>query len=112
MMGTQGQFAINPRWNFGWDVLLQTDKNFSNTYNIDRFNDVRAPVQVYLTGLNGRNYFDLRAMHFEVQEDMLDSNRSPRATTSSPGCCRRFDYAYIPDDRSPAASCRSMSTRG
>ena len=31
MMGTQGRFAINSRWDFGWDILVQTDKNFSPT---------------------------------------------------------------------------------
>src|SRR5690606_36565862 len=28
MMGTKGKFAINERWDFGWDILAQTDKNF------------------------------------------------------------------------------------
>ena len=36
MVGTKGQFDINPRWTFGWDVLVQTDKNFSRTYDIER----------------------------------------------------------------------------
>ena len=26
---SKGDFRINPRWTFGWDVLLQTDKNFA-----------------------------------------------------------------------------------
>ena len=34
--------------------------------------------EVYLTGLDGRNYFDLRAMHFQVQEDTLDDQLSAR----------------------------------
>jgi LPS-assembly protein len=96
MMGTQGQFAINPRWNFGWDVLLQTDKNFSNTYNIDKYSDSVHQSSVYLTGLNGRNYFDLRAMHFEVQEDTPDDNISARSG-QQPWVLPSLDYAYIPD---------------
>ncbi|TIN18063.1 MAG: LPS-assembly protein LptD, partial [Mesorhizobium sp.] len=96
MMGTQGQFAINPRWNFGWDVLLQTDKNFSNTYNIDKYNGSVHQSSVYLTGLNGRNYFDLRAMHFEVQEDTPDDNISARSG-QQPWVLPSLDYAYIPD---------------
>ncbi|WP_167392162.1 LPS-assembly protein LptD [Mesorhizobium sophorae] len=96
MMGTQGQFAINPRWNFGWDVLLQTDKNFSNTYGIDRYGSSVHQSSVYLTGLNGRNYFDLRAMHFEVQEDTPNSNISARSN-QQPWVLPTLDYAYIPD---------------
>ncbi|QPC93890.1 LPS assembly protein LptD [Mesorhizobium sp. INR15] len=96
MMGTQGQFAINPRWNFGWDVLLQTDKNFSNTYNIDKYNQGVHQSSVYLNGLNGRNYFDLRAMHFEVQEDTLNSNPAARSG-QQPWVLPSLDYAYIPD---------------
>ncbi|WP_168992010.1 MULTISPECIES: LPS-assembly protein LptD [Mesorhizobium] len=96
MMGTQGQFAINPRWNFGWDVLLQTDKNFSNTYNIDKYSSSVHQSTVYLTGLNGRNYFDVRAMHFDVQEDTLDNNISARSG-QQPWVLPSLDYAYIPD---------------
>ncbi|MBB6408013.1 LPS-assembly protein [Mesorhizobium sangaii] len=96
MMGTQGQFAINPRWNFGWDVLLQTDKNFSNTYSIDKYGSSVHQSSVYLTGLNGRNYFDLRAMHFEVQEDTPNSNISARSN-QQPWVLPTLDYAYIPD---------------
>lgn len=29
MIGSTGNFKINPRWTFGWDVMAQTDKNFS-----------------------------------------------------------------------------------
>ncbi|WP_167365018.1 LPS-assembly protein LptD [Mesorhizobium qingshengii] len=96
MMGTQGQFAINSRWNFGWDVLLQTDKNFSNTYNIDKYNAAVHQSSVYLTGLNGRNYFDVRAMHFEVQEDTLNNNPAARSG-QQPWVLPSLDYAYIPD---------------
>lgn len=96
MMGTQGQFAINSRWNFGWDVLLQTDKNFSNTYNIDKYNAAVHQSSVYLTGLNGRNYFDVRAMHFEVQEDTLN-NKAAARNGQQPWVLPSLDYAYIPD---------------
>lgn len=96
MMGTQGQFAINSRWNFGWDVLLQTDKNFSNTYDIAKYNASVHQSSVYLTGLNGRNYFDVRAMHFDVQEDALDSNPAARSG-QQPWVLPSLDYAYIPD---------------
>src|SRR5690606_21149815 len=31
MIGSKGQFRINPRWTFGWDVMVQSDKNFAYT---------------------------------------------------------------------------------
>jgi LPS-assembly protein len=96
MMGTKGQFAINPRWDFGWDVLLQSDKNFSRTYAIDGYNNYVHQSSIYLTGLNGRNYFDVRAMRFEVQENTLASDSTARAA-KQPWVLPSLDYAYIPD---------------
>ncbi|ESW72105.1 organic solvent tolerance [Mesorhizobium sp. LSJC285A00] len=96
MMGTKGQFAINPRWDFGWDILLQTDKNFSRTYTTEGYNDAVHQSSVYLTGLNGRNYFDVRAMRFQVQENTPDSNPFARSD-KQPWVLPSLDYAYIPD---------------
>ncbi|WP_431461018.1 LPS assembly protein LptD, partial [Klebsiella pneumoniae] len=83
MMGTKGQFAINSRWNFGWNILVQTDKNFSSTYHIQGYNDSVHRSEVYLTGLNDRNYFDLRAMHFQVQEKTLPQASGARYQTGA-----------------------------
>jgi LPS-assembly protein len=69
MIGTTGQFQINPRWTFGWDVMAQSDKNFSRTYGIDGYTDYYRKNEVYLTGLSGRNYLDLHAYKFNVQQD-------------------------------------------
>jgi LPS-assembly protein len=104
MVGTKGQFNINPRWTFGWDILLQSDKDFSNTYGIGGFNDLVHRSEVYLTGLHDRNYFDLRAMHFEVQEQVLDINPFTGKDIASarnvrqPWALPSFDYAYTPDE--------------
>lgn len=102
MMGTKGQFAINSRWDFGWNILLQSDKNFSATYGIGGYADAVHRSEVYLTGLNDRNYFDLRAMHFQVQEKSLDKasdgTDNPYARDASqPWVLPSLDYAYIPD---------------
>ena len=74
MIGSTGYFEINPRWSFGWDVMAQSDKNFSRTYGIAGFSERVRRNEVYLTGLNDRNYFDLRAMKFDVQEDTPDGS--------------------------------------
>ncbi len=97
MMGTTGQFAINERWDFGWDVLVQSDKNFSNTYGIDGYSDFVHTSQVYLTGLDDRNFFDLRAMHFEVQEEVFNSDPELRSA-DQPWVLPTFDYSYTPDN--------------
>ena len=97
MMGTKGNFAINSRWDFGWDILLQTDKNFSNTYNIAGYSEGVHTSEVYLRGLEDRNYFDLTAMHFDVQEDALNSNPASRSDTQ-PWVLPSWDYSYTPDE--------------
>ncbi|WP_295811696.1 LPS-assembly protein LptD [uncultured Nitratireductor sp.] len=97
MIGSEGQFRINPRWTFGWDVLAQTDKNFSRTYNIDGFSDTVQTSELYLTGLDDRNFFDLRAYHFDIQEDVLDSSTNAR-DDKQPWVLPSFDYSYTPDE--------------
>lgn len=96
MVGTKGHFDLNPRWAFGWNILAQSDKNFSRTYRIDGFSDSTHRSEVYLTGLNDRNYFDLRAMRFQVQEEALDTDPNARAD-KQPWVLPSLDYAYIPD---------------
>ena len=68
MAGTTGQFQINPRWQFGWNILAQSDKNFSYTYGLDGYSDYYRKNEVYLTGLSGKNYFDLHGYKFDYQE--------------------------------------------
>ncbi|TWG93751.1 LPS-assembly protein [Mesorhizobium sp. J18] len=97
MIGTKGEFKINPRWAFGWDILAQTDQNFSYTYGIEGYSDLVHRSEIYLTGLNDRNYFDLRAMHFDVQEDILQSSANSR-DDKQPWVLPNFDYAYTPDE--------------
>ncbi len=93
MIGTKGQFQINPRWSFGWDVLAQTDKNFSRTYGISGFADTVQKSELYLTGLDDRNFFDLRAMHFDIQEDAKTGRDEQQ-----PWVLPSFDYSFTPDE--------------
>ena len=97
MIGTKGLFRINPRWVFGWNVLAQSDKDFSNTYGILGYNELVHRNEVFLTGLNERNFFDLRAMHFQVQEEVLDSSAAAR-NEEQPWVLPTFDYSYTPDE--------------
>jgi LPS-assembly protein len=74
MIGSTGQFQINPRWMFGWNAMVQSDKNFSRTYGIDGYADYYRKNEVYLTGFSGRNYLDLHAYKFNVQQDTATSS--------------------------------------
>lgn len=76
---SSGSFELNPRWKFGWNVLAQSDNNFARTYNLDGYGARDITNEVYLTGLNKKNYFDLRAKQFLIQDDRLD-----QLSTSAP----------------------------
>ncbi|TCL70238.1 LPS-assembly protein LptD [Rhizobium sp. BK251] len=68
MINSKADFQINPRWAFGWDVMVQSDNNFSRTYELRGLNQSTHTNQVYLTGLGKRNYFDMRSFYFDVQD--------------------------------------------
>jgi LPS-assembly protein len=97
MIATSGQFKINPRWTFGWDVLVQSDKNFSRTYAINGYNSSVHRSEIYLKGLNDRNYFDLRLMRFQVQETALDSSSAAR-NPKQPWVLPSLDYTRTVDE--------------
>ncbi|MFK7903148.1 MAG: LPS-assembly protein LptD [Nitratireductor sp.] len=69
---SSGQFDLNSRWKFGWNALYQTDDNFARTYEIQGFSGRTVTNEVYLSGLNGKNHFDLRAQQFLIQDNKLD----------------------------------------
>lgn len=82
MVASKADFKINPRWSFGWDVLVQSDSNFAKTYELSTFDGTTYANQAYLTGLGARNYFDLRAFYFDIQDADLTSiaeNQQPVA---------------------------------
>ena len=67
---TWGQFYINEKWRYGWDLTLLTDKWFQTDYRLPTdmlsSNFFReATSTVYLTGQGDRGYFDLRSYYFK-----------------------------------------------
>lgn len=103
MIGSKGRFRINPRWTFGWDVMVQTDKNFAHRYDIEGYGSLRRTNEVYLTGLDDRNYFDLRFQKFVVQEAIRDTDRFTGAdlgmrNNRQPWVLPTLDYSYTPDE--------------
>lgn len=101
MLSTKGQFVINPRWVYGWDIMAESDRNFGRTYEIDGYNRDVQRSQIYLEGLHDRNYFDMRFYHFNVQEDIL-RDRPERNIyerhSRQPWILPRIDYTFIPDE--------------
>lgn len=92
MIGTKGNFQINPRWMFGWDLMTQSDKNFAYTYGLGGYSSYLQRNDIYLTGLSGRNYFDLRAMKFNLQESTAAAalSQDPR----QPWVLPLLDYSW------------------
>ncbi|MFK5981071.1 MAG: LPS-assembly protein LptD [Rhizobiaceae bacterium] len=66
-VATVGKFDINSRWKFGWNALLQSDKNFARTYSIDGFESNNITNEIYLQGLSGKNYFNFAIQDFLIQ---------------------------------------------
>lgn len=72
---TDGQFEITESWKWGWDLEVTSDDTFLRRYKINNKNTLIS--QVYLTGLNGRNYFDLRSYYFQGLRSTDDNDTTP-----------------------------------
>ena len=89
LIQSKGAFQINPRWAFGWDVMAQTDNNFSRTYELNGDEYVHTST-AYLTGLGKRNSFDMRAFYFDIQDASLTSADEEKQAIAAPV----IDYSY------------------
>lgn len=61
---TEGEFAINEFWDWGWDVTVESDDTFRRFYKLDNILQTDRVSQIYLTGQQDRNYFDARLYNF------------------------------------------------
>ena len=70
---TSGQFSLTPKWTWGWDGTLLSDKTYFQDYGLQKYvqtaNLLRstpdyALSQLYLVGRGDRSYFDLRTQYF------------------------------------------------
>lgn len=87
---TQGKFALNPYYAWGWDVLLETDDTFRRYYNLDSRLKTDRVSQIYLEGLHDRNYFSTR---FYNTESLLFTDEEFSEAIVYP----IIDYDYIVD---------------
>lgn len=68
---SNGKFYLNPRWNFGWNVSMSTDRFFYKNYRI--LNESIASTTylqesistVYLNGQSSTAWFDARGYYFQ-----------------------------------------------
>lgn len=93
MVSSKGDFEINSRWRYGWDIMAQSDRNFSRTYNIEGYNAGTQISKIYLTGINNRNYFDLNFYRFNVQESLLPGDPN-EMHSKQPWVLPSLDYSY------------------
>jgi LPS-assembly protein len=69
---SSGQFNLNDKWGWGWDIVAPSDKTFFQDYNtgplrtrdLIRSTPSEGVSQLYLTGRGDRSYFDVRSMYF------------------------------------------------
>lgn len=90
LIASKGDFKINPRWTFGWDVMFQSDNNFARTYAIEGLSNSTNTNTVYLTGVGERNFFDMRGYYFDVQDADINDSAEKKQATVLPV----IDYSY------------------
>lgn len=89
-VSSKADFQYNPRWTFGWDVLLQTDNNFARTYSLFNSDQSVHTSQIYMSGLGDRNFFDIRSYYFDVQDATPGSDAEDKQAIVHPV----VDYTY------------------
>jgi LPS-assembly protein len=61
---SNGDFWLNEKWHWGWDVTGVTDRFVRDDYNIDRTTRYDLPSYIYLTGEGTKSWFDARSIYF------------------------------------------------
>ncbi|UTO29165.1 LPS-assembly protein LptD [Bartonella harrusi] len=97
MLATKGDFRLNSHWTYGWDVLAQSDRHFSRAYKLENYDNPIQISQLYLNGLAGKNYFDMRFYHFKVQDLNLNNSTYERHSQQA-WVLPRIDYFFTPNE--------------
>ncbi len=85
---TQGKFALNPYWSYGWNAIAEFDDTFRRYYGLDSELKTDRVSQAYLEGLHDRNYASMRFYQtgtlLRTQDPLADATVYPI-----------IDYDYI-----------------
>jgi LPS-assembly protein len=84
---SEGEFAINGDWNWGWDGTVVSDVEFMRRYDIDERDEIVN--KLYLTGISDRNYVSAQALHFQGLLATDDQSELPVALPYV-----RYDYMF------------------
>ena len=69
VIASKGDFYLNDRWKWGWDLSWRTDRAFLNDYSFAKFGNASDVSQLYMTGQSERNRFDMRAYAFRISQE-------------------------------------------
>ena len=72
---SQGEFYFNPRWRWGWETTLTTDRSFLDDYEQNGGADLTAPTTLFLEGLGIHNHFEARLWGFRVLQEDYNSTQ-------------------------------------
>jgi LPS-assembly protein len=81
---SKGEFYLNDKWKWGWDVTAMSDPFYLNDYKIKNVDPSQYYLQdvvssVYLRGQADRGFFDLSGYRFESQSASTDQRQEPVA---------------------------------
>jgi LPS-assembly protein len=78
-VATRGDFRINERWTWGWDLAVATDRSFFDDYDLPQASSDAVTNDVFLQGVDGRNRFEAHGYGFFIQqEDDPDAGALPQ----------------------------------
>lgn len=87
---SNGEFWLNDKWRWGWDVTALSDKFFIEDYSLDLNTQREAISTLYLTGEGNKSWFDVRGYYFY---GLTENDRQSELPVVAPV----IDYDYIVD---------------
>ncbi|WP_420393318.1 LPS-assembly protein LptD [Acuticoccus sp.] len=96
-LSTEGDFYINPRWRYGWESTVSTDRRYLSDYKQSTGDNSTLPTTLYLEGLGVRNHFEAQLWAFRIlQEDYeTDEVLNPPPPFSEVGERLQGKQAYV-----------------
>ncbi|MBJ3776671.1 LPS-assembly protein LptD [Acuticoccus mangrovi] len=96
-ISTQGNFYLNPMWQWGWESTVSTDRRYLSDYKQSTGDNLTAPTNIYLKGLGERNYFEASFWAFRILQDDYVSNEVLNPPSPFTGVGQRLQgkQAYV-----------------